>query len=250
MSLRFLATPRWLGLAALMLLLAVVMVGLGDWQLHRYHERSAVNARIDAGAVAAPSPLTSVVPREWTRVEVAGRYDAGHEILARGRTVNGAVGYEVLTPLVRDDGTAVLVDRGWLPAPPGGASVAPQVPPAPPGLVNVIGRVRLPESGATVPTTDAGRLEVRRIAPAKLVAAVPYPLVSAYLTLDSQSPPADPHFTAIQPDHLNAWQNAGYVVQWWAFAALTLVGYVLLARREVQLRADAEAGVPVEPVRL
>ena len=34
------------------------------------------------------------------------------------------------------------------------------------------------------------------------------------------------------PDTENAWQNAGYVVQWWAFAALTLYGYVYLARRE------------------
>src|SRR4051794_19675294 len=31
---RFLLTPRWLGFAALIVLLAAVMAGLGDWQLH------------------------------------------------------------------------------------------------------------------------------------------------------------------------------------------------------------------------
>src|SRR4051812_40878501 len=46
---RFLLTPRWLGFAALALLLAAIMVGLGDWQLHRYHERAAINDRIAAG---------------------------------------------------------------------------------------------------------------------------------------------------------------------------------------------------------
>ena len=29
-------------------------------------------------------------------------------------------------------------------------------------------------------------------------------------------------------------QNGGYAVQWWVFAALTLVGYVCLARRQVR----------------
>src|SRR5204862_392231 len=36
---RFLATPRWLGFAALMLLLAVTLVGPGDWQVPRYRRR-------------------------------------------------------------------------------------------------------------------------------------------------------------------------------------------------------------------
>ncbi len=255
----FLATRRWLGLAALMLLLAVIMVGLGDWQLHRYHARSAINARIDAAADTAPAPLASIVASpgasagpagragppppaaaEWSRVQVSGVYDASHEILARGRTVDGQVGYEVLTPLVLDDSTAVIIDRGWIPPAPQGALVAPQGPPAPAGRVSVVGRIRLPESGAGAPDTQAGRLEVRRIAPDRLAAAVPYPLFGAYLTVDSQAPPLDAHFTAIVPEYENAWQNAGYVVQWWAFAALTVVGYGLLARREAQQGQDLQ----------
>jgi cytochrome oxidase assembly protein ShyY1 len=249
---RFLATPRWLGLAAASLVLAAIMVGLGDWQLHRFHERSAINARIDAGATATPVALASVVAppsgvaggagpapsaaAEWTRVRVDGVYDTGHEILARGRTVDGAVGFEVLTPLVLADGTAVLVDRGWVAPAPGGALAVPVVPAAPGGTVSVTGRVRRPESGAdqprAVPGDPAGRLEVRRIAPSRIAGAVPYRLYGAYVTLDSQAPPADTAFTAIPADHENALQNAGYVVQWWAFAALTLFGYVYLARRE------------------
>src|SRR5512133_323173 len=37
---RFLLTPRWLGFAALMVALSAVMVGLGWWQLTRFHERN------------------------------------------------------------------------------------------------------------------------------------------------------------------------------------------------------------------
>jgi len=251
--LRVLATPRWLGLAASAVLLAAVMVGLGGWQLHRYHERSAINARIDASATAAPVPLARVVAAPgpgqrvgpvppaaaaWTRVTVTGQYDPSGELLVRARTVDGVVGYEVLTPLRLADGAAVLVDRGWLPAPPGGALVVPDVPPAPGGSVTVTGAVRLPESGADTPVRRGSRLELRRIAPKRIGPALPYPLYGAYVTLDTQDPPAPPALRPIPPDHQNALQNAGYVLQWWFFAALTLVGFGYLVRREAQPDTD------------
>src|SRR5439155_24025443 len=139
---------------------------------------------------------------------------------------------------------AVLVGRGFLPAPPGGARAEPDVPAAPTGPVTVLGRVRRPESAADAPrTAPDGRPQVRRIAPGRIAGAVPYPLYGGYVTLDSQTPPADRRFVAIPPDHENALQNAGYVVQWWAFAALTLFGYAYLAWREAKQRAEeATAG--------
>src|SRR4051812_35481980 len=182
---RFLLTPRWLGFAALALLLAAIMVGLGDWQLHRYHERAAINDRIAAGDSGPAVPISQVLPgpagtgppvgpppsagTEWAPVRLGGRYDQRHEPLARGRTVEGSVGYEVLTPLVLPDGSAVLVDRGWVPPPDGGALVKPDVPAAPTGEVTVVGPLRRPESGADRPAQGS----VRRISPARL--GLPYP---------------------------------------------------------------------------
>jgi cytochrome oxidase assembly protein ShyY1 len=249
---RFLLTRQWLGFAALMVLLSAAMVGLGFWQLHRYHERSAVNARVAAASRAEPVALDRVLrvgqaPTEaqaWTRVVVAGRYDPAHEIIVRGRTVDGSVGFEVLTPLVREDGSAVLVDRGWVAPAPGGAIARPVVPPAPTGPVTVTGRVHLPESGATA--ARGNPLEVRRISPAKLTAAVPHPLYGGYVLLDEQQPPAS-GFTAIPSEHQNSWQNAGYVVQWWGFAVLTLGAFVWAARREAHPPGDRDedfAGTP------
>ena len=255
---RFLASPRWLGFAALAVLLALIMVGLGDWQLHRYHERAAVNARIDAGGSGAARPISAAMPApggaagrvgppppagaEWTRVTITGRYDETHEILARDRTVGGAVGYEVLTPLLLPDGSAVLVDRGFLPHPPGGDALArPAVPAAPTGQVTVVGPVRRPESGADRPVDGS----VRRISPARL--PLPYPVYGGYVVLDEQTPKADPAFTPVPAEHENAWQNAGYVVNWWAFAALALFGYGYLAYREAHppVTADRDTMVPV-----
>jgi len=242
---RFLLTPRWLGLAALALLLAAIMVGLGDWQLHRYRERAAINARIDSSATGPAVPLASLgrqppsAATEWTRVQATGRYDQSHETFARGRTLEGEVGYEVLTPLVLPDGSAVLVDRGWLASPEGGALVMPRVAPVPGGAVTVVGRLHRPESRADTPV----RHTVRRISPAAL--RLPYPVYGGYVMLDTQTPAADSALTPVPPGHENSWQNAGYVVQWWAFAALTLFGYGYLARREAHppVSADREATV-------
>jgi cytochrome oxidase assembly protein ShyY1 len=239
---RFLLSPRWLGLGALMVAAATVMVGLGLWQLDRYDYRSAVNARIDAAAVGQPVPLAPD-QAAWTKVVVTGRYDPAHEILARARTVGGRVGFEVVTPLVLADGSAVLVDRGWLPPSDAGAATAPEVPAAPAGEVTVVGRVRPPESRGSAAEPVRGRLMVRRIAPAALAPALPYRVHGQYLSLESQTPPTDPRFVLIRPTHENATMNAGYVAQWWLFAALTLFGFGFLAVRE--RRARAAGGAPV-----
>jgi cytochrome oxidase assembly protein ShyY1 len=249
---RFLLTPRWLGLALLMTLASATMVGLGVWQLHRYQYRSEINARIDAATETPPRPLAEVLvaPGDgkvgsapdaadaWSVVTATGHYDPAYEILARARTLDGTVGFEVVTPLVLPDGSAVLVDRGFLPAPAEGATVAPVVPPAPTGDVVVVGRVHAPESRAGAPEPFDGRLAVRRIDPLKIKESLPYPLYGGYLTLSSQTPPSDPAFAAIPADHENAALNAAYTVQWWLFALLTLVGYGYLAYRQAHPIAE------------
>ena len=254
---RFLLTPRWLAAAAFALAAAAVMVLLGNWQLHRYQERSAINDRIDAADSTAAVPLTSVVatpagpgtpgasPGEhlaWTKVTVQGRYDPAHEIQARGRTLNGAVGFEILTPLLLTDGTAILVDRGWVPAPEAGASAAPVVPPAPEGQVTVVGQVHLSESRPAPIEHRDGRLDTRRISLPRLARELPFPVYGAYVLLTSQTPAPDPAFSRVPVDHENSWQNGGYAVQWWLFAAMALVAFGWQARKEAQTRSGAGSG--------
>jgi cytochrome oxidase assembly protein ShyY1 len=161
----------------------------------------------------------------YTRVLAAGRYDTANEVLVRGRTVGGRVGFEVVTPLVLDSGAALLVNRGWVPPARGAADVLPQVPPAPPGRVEVVGAVRLPENGPGRVDRRDGRLVTRRIDPAKLAPALPYPVLGGYVTTEQSG------LTPIGVAYEGTLQNGGYALQWWAFAALTLVGYAYLARR-------------------
>jgi cytochrome oxidase assembly protein ShyY1 len=264
---RFLLTPRWLGAAVLAVAAALVMVRLGEWQLHRYEERHAINTRIDAADSTKPVPLTSVVARPtaagrsgpapgksvaWTKVDLTGRYDPSHEIQARGRTVDGDVGFEILTPLLLSDGSGVLVDRGWVPAPEAGALAAPTVPPAPVGQVTVVGQIHLSESRPTPIEHRDGRLDTRRISVPRLAEQMPFPVYGAYVLLTDQTPANDKAFSEIPIDHEDDWQNAGYTVQWWLFAGMALYAFVYYARKEAQIRAgvrprgDAAAGGPAD----
>lgn len=223
-----------------MVTIAVVMIGLGRWQLHRYEQRTAVNNRIDAGTTAAPVPGPQVLrlgsapgpDAEWTRVSLDGRYDPANEIVVRGRTLDATVGFEILTPLVLADGAAVLVDRGWLAATGGGATAAVVIPPAPTGPVTVTGRVRLAESRPGSVTITGGHLDVRRIDPVTLAPHLPYPLYGGYVALDAQQPPADATLRPLPTERENAWLNLGYAVQWWMFALLSVSGLIWVIRRE------------------
>jgi cytochrome oxidase assembly protein ShyY1 len=260
---RFLLTPRWLAAAVLAVAAALVMARLGEWQLHRYEERHAINTRIDAADSTKAVPLTSVVAPPtaagragpgpgnsvaWTKVTFDGRYDPTHEIQARDRTVNGDVGFEILTPLLLSDGTGVLVDRGWVPAPDAGARAAPVVPAAPTGLVTVVGQVHLSESRPTPIEHRDGRLDTRRISVPGLAAQMPFPVYGAYVLLTGQTPANDPAFTKIPIDGEDDWQNAGYTVQWELFALMTLYAYLYYARKEAKLRAaGAEKAAAAPP---
>ncbi|GIF00355.1 SURF1-like protein [Paractinoplanes rishiriensis] len=253
---RFLLTPRWLAAAALAVAAAAVMVLLGFWQYHRYQERSAINDRIDAADSTPPVPLTSVLTAPtaagtagpagekavaWKKVTLSGRYDPAHEIQARGRTVAGDVGYEIVTPLVLADGTAVLVDRGWVPAPAGGALAAPTVPPAPVGDITVVGQLHLSESRPAPIERRHGRLDTRRISVPRLAHELPYPVYGAYVLLTEQTPAADQSFKRVPIPHEDAWQNGGYSVQWWLFAGMALFAFGWQARKEAQTRAGKPA---------
>ncbi|QSB17442.1 SURF1 family protein [Natronosporangium hydrolyticum] len=222
------------------------MTLLGVWQLQRYEHRSEINQRIDAAEAGEAAPLTSLLPAPepanqvgppppadagWAMVTATGQYDPAQEVLVRSRTVEGRVGVEVVTPLRLSDGTAVLIDRGWVPPAETGAADRPDAPAPPAGEVTVTGWVRPSERPDQVERRD-GDLHTRRIDAATLAEHLPYPVYDGYLLLADQDPPVDEAFTLVPPRRENSWLNAGYAGQWWIFAGLVLFGYGWVARRE------------------
>lgn len=259
---RFVFTPRWIALLAFALVVIGTCIRLGIWQLDRLEQRRALNDRIRAGFAAAPSApddlsTAAVEPDElaYRPMEVTGTYDAEHEVLLYGRALDGRPGHHVLTPLVYEAGegdagapTAILVDRGWVPFEFGTPPVPRAAPPA--GPVTVTGFL-LPVEGRSDDVIDRGPsgaiLTVRHADPAALEGDVPYELWPLTLQLQEQSPPQSGDLPAIAPPpELDEGPHRSYAVQWFTFAAIAGIGYVVLVRREAKDRAregaDAEVG--------
>jgi surfeit locus 1 family protein len=58
----------------------------------------------------------AVIPEfVYRRVTLRGKWDHTHSIFLGPRVLDGKNGFHLITPLVRTDGTTVLVDRGFIP---------------------------------------------------------------------------------------------------------------------------------------
>ena len=111
------------GLAALIAF--AILIGLGTWQVERKTWKENLIARIVAQSKAepvAPPVATAWDPAtdEFRHVRVRGHFLNDKETLvhglAPGETPGRALqGYYVITPFVRDDGSTVLVNRGFTP---------------------------------------------------------------------------------------------------------------------------------------
>ncbi len=232
--LRVLVSRRWLGALAAAAVFATAAFFLGRWQWHRYEAKAANADRIHSHYGAAPRPLTDVLGRspvplaeDWTRVKAQGTYAADETLLVRNRPLDGTYGYEVLVPLVLGDGSAVLVDRGWVPNA-DNAETAPRVPAAPAGEVSLTGWVRPGE-----PTLDrhlrAGQVASINVADAGRQVA--QPLREGYVVLQAeQGNPPRP--TPLEKPDTGLGPHQAYAFQWWAGMVAAFVLVYFGARRE------------------
>lgn len=235
----FLLRPTWIAGHLLVILTVVTCVNLGFWQLSRLDERQARNALISERLTDAPRPLDDLLAAEGDDpadldlrpVVVTGRYVADTQVLTAPRTIDGRPAQQVLSALEpADGGSALLVERGWLPFDRG----TTQAPPAAGGTVQVTGILRAGEPGAI-----GDGAQVARIAPDQIADRLALPLRDVYVQLRRQEP-ASPA-TALQPTPLpeqTEGSHLSYAVQWFSFAVIALIGYPLLIRRTARSRGS------------
>ncbi|MGZ8566785.1 MAG: SURF1 family cytochrome oxidase biogenesis protein [Actinomycetota bacterium] len=235
---------RRIGLLVVAVVVAVVCVRLGIWQLDRWEGRRAANDRVRAGLREPVAPLEellkgTVAPEDlaWRPAEVSGDYDPDEEVILYGRTQDGRPGDHVLTPLLLADGTAVVVDRGWIPFEPEQDPPVSGPAAAPDGLVSITGVVLAPGSGAVAGEAPVGVTGpvtiVRQVDLGVLQRQVPYELAPVALQLREQRPEQTAGLPEPAPlPELDEGPHLSYAIQWFAFAAIAVVGYVLLVRRD------------------
>ena len=233
------------------MVLAVVLTFplLGLWQVDRWQEQRAIQARIEQRRDAAPVELTSVLDDplsdeeaaalEFTPVRATGRYVADEQVAHRNRAFRGQGGFDWLTPLVLDDGRAVLVRRGWVP-PAQAAGAEPTPSPPPEGEVTVTGWLEQSgsqPSGIGARDPSEGRLDTVFHADVdRIDQQTSADLLPMILRLESQAPAREGDLPIPQPlpDGDDGAQNLSYAVQWFAFTAIAGVGYAVVLRRRVR----------------
>jgi cytochrome oxidase assembly protein ShyY1 len=231
---RFLLRPRWVAGHVLVVLLAAVFIALGFWQLDRNQEKHDKDNAAKA-AFAAPAPALAAAGEEQppgARVEVRGTYDAQSEALLRNRVRDGEGGYDVLTALVLDDGTAVVVDRGWVARNDVDRERVDLDPPA--GEVTVRGPVggnRPLEPDDTV-DERAGRRALPRVDLAEIQRDGAPELRNVYITAQYQDPASPDGIPSLPtPPPSDDVNHLHYALQWFAFALIPLIGWPIVLWR-------------------
>ena len=209
--------PRssWI-LLGLAVAIAAGFVGLGRWQLDRLAQRKARNTEIEASFRAPPIRLESgTAPRRFQRVSVSGTWDHVRERVIPGRTRTGSPGVHIVTPMKLDDGTEILVNRGWIYSP-DARSVD-------------LAQWHEGERGALVGYVNEPPLYLRGESAALYVVALED--ASGGVTPTAKRPVrlSPPPFGDEGP-HLS------YAVTWFSFAAIALIGTPLLLRDQRRRR--------------
>lgn len=260
---KFVLKPKWIVSHLVVIAIAVLFISLGFWQLRRLDAKKAHNRVVKERTATSPAPIGHMLTAadgfgsaglakasslEFRQVTATGSYQADQEVLVRGRSLGGAPGSWVLTPLKLSDGTALVINRGWI-SNDGRLTALPPKYRAPAGEVSITGLLQATQTrgsfGSTDPVTgtlpNLARADVRR-----LQAQVPERLVPAYAQLESQRPAPESGSspTLLDPPVLDEGPHLSYAIQWFTFTFIGLAGYPIILRRaarEKERKAEEDA---------
>ncbi len=212
---------------------AALFVRLGIWQLARHRERAAVSVAL-ASRLAAP-PLTAADlaaeadSLRWRRVTLTGRFHYESEQVLAGRTNAGSPGVHLITPFESEgDVPLIAVTRGWVYSADAAAVDLARWREA--DSASISGYV-LPLTHEGIPPSDPARpLRVLDRRDLESRTGRSFAAIQVVMTSDSVAradsvprrlalpvPDEGPHFS--------------YMLQWFAFALIAVVGGILLYRR-------------------
>ena len=229
------------------------MVNLGFWQLRRLDERQAFNESVRSRSAIPAADYSDVLHDgtdpddvEWRIVRARGTYLTDEEVLVVNRSQGGVAGRNVVTPLLLDDGSLLLVTRGFVPD-------AVDIPSAPSGPIDVVGVVRASEERRTGQLTEASdgertefqRLDIERIAP-----QLPGEVEPVTVDLRESTPAQGDVLSPVPDPELSEGPHLSYSVQWFIFSLCAIVGWFFAVRRSALTasgrRTPKRSPVPVD----
>jgi surfeit locus 1 family protein len=222
----------------LTIVFVAVTVRLGNWQGERAQYKIDQQTQLDTALAAAPLRLADVPASASTGSElryrslsITGAFVVDELFYVDNRIVDGKAGYGLLQSFRAESENGVnrtiLVDRGWMRAS-GDRSVLPVVE-TPSGRVTIVGRINLPPSRnpGTFDNDGGKRLNYVNIAEIgqRLKRGVE-PII-----LEQTSGPGFSSIVRPLPG-ANFEKNRGYQLQWYGFAGLSIIIFLILSFRK------------------
>lgn len=242
----FVFRPFWLFSHVFALAVIVSFVALGLWQLQRLDDRKETNFIVETRALVEPMAIDAAMAlpadeRDFVAVSDRGRYLDGEVVRVANRSQGGAAGDWVIALFETDSGERLLVNRGFL------RREAVTAPPTDGAIDGWARQTQLKEStfgavdtGETerVPRLDVAAIAERlgldegELAPAWLQLAAP----ERAFAPDRQAAdvPIDPEPVPLPT--LDDGSHFSYAMQWFTFALLGGIVYVLILWRKAAER--------------
>lgn len=229
--------------------IGLVAISLGFWQLRRHAERADRN-RLSILGRGLPQLLgDSLTPPPLLpnrRATVIGTLDESREFLLRNRLVAGVPAVLVITPLrLPGTDTAVLVNRGYVPAP---DAVDPRIVSWSERNRRVFRGVLLPlpDRGDGEPITRQGRESWHALDLGLLRRRMPYPIADVYLIAEPDSASADhtvrgtvyPFRAELPP--MDQGPHLSYALQWFGIAAAVIAFGIFFILRPMRAASTVD----------
>ena len=203
----------------------------GNWQARRAEEKRALGEAFDQAlrsppvALAPGVQMTSVLHKH---VAARGRFVTEHTVFLDNRLRRGRPGYEIVTPLLlAGSDSHVLVDRGWIAAPPSRAALPTVRTPAGELEIGGIALDRLPralETGAAPQGNVRQNVDIAAFAAETRLRLEP-------LVIEQHSETPDGLSREWPRPDFGIEKHESYALQWYSFAALAVVLVIVLSMR-------------------
>lgn len=201
-------------------LLTILFVSLGFWQLDRAAEKVSMQRLFDADAGYAPL-ADGMTVQNYQRISASGRFLEDRQFLIDNMILNGRLGYFVITPFeYASNKPLLLVNRGWVAA--GPERSLPLLMPMPAADMEIRGRAgQLPRVGIRSRDAVAASPGWPKLATypelSDLSQSLDRELLSFILLLDPHE--GDALVREWQPQGRGPAMHYGYAFQWFAMAA-------------------------------
>jgi surfeit locus 1 family protein len=236
---------RWIPFIATVVVV-VIGVALGQWQLRRAHEKETIAQRIDQRGKLPPSPLDpsrlqsdSPDALLFRPVIVSGEFLRDWPVYLDNRPHESVAGFYVLMPFkVAGSELHVLVARGWVPRDPADRTKRPVLI-TPAGPVRIVGHVSR-DAGHVLQLGQAAPLQpgaiLQNIRPADFTHDAHLPMADFIVeqTSDTQvngKPVRDGLVRDWPQPSAGIERHLGYAFQWYALAAMAIIFFLVTGFR-------------------